>query len=182
MAKNKAAREIFMPGLALFLICLVCAAALAFTQTVTAQPILAAEQRAADEKKRELFPQAASFESIAARDGDGTLLGYVVQTDGKGYGGEISVMVGFDTTGTVIKVIVMNADSETPGLGQNVMKESWLRQFAGLTARQEIDVGHTSPGGKQIDAVASATFSSKGVAAAVRTAQTVLQNALKGER
>lgn len=104
-----------------------------------------------------------------AKAGDGSLLGYVMEsTSANGYGGDIVLYVGIRLDGTVngVKILEM---SETPGLGQeapNVL----IPQFAG----KKVDsFTYTKTGAKadnEVDAITSATVTTKAVTEAVNGA------------
>ena len=167
MAKNKKLnlKEILLPTVSLFLICLVMTGALAAVNAVTEKPIAANAAAQADAARQEIFAQA-QFEDcgsyyVARKDGE--LVGYCIETQAQGYGGVIQVAVGLDPDGGVLKVQVVNCDGETPGLGQKVKEESFLKQFIG--GRDAV----------QVDGIASATYSSRGVAEAVNKALDVYQ-------
>lgn len=82
---------------------------------------------------------------------DGTA-GYAVDVTAKGYGSDgINMMVGIDSDGKIISVIIVSATSETPGLGQNITKPQYTDGFKGLTA------------GQKADTISGATISSNGV-------------------
>ena len=153
-------KEILFPTLSLFVICLVISGALAAVNAVTAGPIAANEKLEADAARQALFP-GASFEArddyiIAMKDG--VPMGYCIDAEAQGYGGAIKVAVGLDVDGNVVKVQVVSCDGETPGLGQKVKEEGFLAQFIG---KKDAD---------SFDGIASATYSSRGVADAVNQA------------
>jgi len=80
--------------------------------------------------------------------------------------------VGLDTQGNVVKVQVLSCDGETPGLGQKIQEESFLKQFInGSTFFLKGVVGASSS--TPIDGIASATYSSRGVVNAVNQAKQV---------
>ena len=104
-----------------------------------------------------------------AKAGDGSLLGYVMESiSANGYGGDIVLYVGIRLDGPVngVKILEM---SETPGLGQeapNVLTP----QFAG----KKVDsFTYTKTGAKadnEVDAITSATVTTKAVTEAVNGA------------
>lgn len=104
-----------------------------------------------------------------AKAGDGSLLGYVLEsTSSNGYGGDIVLYVGIRLDGTVNGVQILEM-SETPGLGQeapNVLTP----QFAG----KKVDsFTYTKTGAKadnEVDAITSATVTTKAVTEAVNGA------------
>ena len=108
---------------------------------------------------------APAFEVYQALE-NGKLAGVAVVAKAKGYHGDIVIMISFD--GTLEKVVGMDVvqQTETAGLGSLITEEKFTKQFAGKPTGNPFETG------KDIQGVAGATISSKGVAAA-------LQNALK---
>ena len=168
-------KEILIPAVSLFAICLVIAGALAAVNAVTAGPIAANMAAGADAARQEIFP-GARFEDrgayFTAYAQSGGLLGYCVDTQAQGYGGAIQVAVGLDPDGGVLQVRVVAADSETPGLGQKVKEASFLDQFKGKTDAFALGGG--------IDGIASATYSSQGVVNAVNLALEIYNGQIGG--
>ena len=108
---------------------------------------------------------------------DGETVGMIFVTQENGYGGTVSIMTAVDTDGKVIAVKILDASNETPGLGQNVTKESFYGQFSDLTGEIVAKKSGTAIAeNNEIDAVTGATISSKAVTRAVNTA---LENAAK---
>ncbi|WP_165175633.1 RnfABCDGE type electron transport complex subunit G [Desulfovibrio sp. ZJ369] len=99
---------------------------------------------------------------------DGTLVGVALEEKGKGYGGEIGVMVGFDVGSDALAGIGITTLKETPGLGMRVTEAAFAGQFSGAG----LPVALASQGGS-IDGVSGATISSGGVVAAVNKAARV---------
>jgi len=164
-------KEILVPTISLFVICLVFTGALAVVNMVTEEPIAANMSAKADAARQEIFEDARFIDNrdyFTAMEQNGALLGYCIETQAQGYGGLIEVTVGLDPEGRVLKVQVVNCDNETPGLGQKVKEESFLRQFVG--GRDTV----------QADSIASATYSSQGVVNAVNQALQIYQEQIKG--
>ena len=67
---------------------------------------------------------------------------YAVSAAPKGYGGEISMMVGINADGEVTGVTIMDM-SETAGLGANAKKETFLDQFKGKDPKIQALTGAT---------------------------------------
>lgn len=155
------------------LICVIIAAALAFTNSVTSAIIVEREKREQDAARIELLSEGDSFAEVKLDEAKAKELniidmyaadngaGYVVQTTASGYGGPITVMTGIRADGTVEKVKVLSS-SETPGVGKKTEEESFLGQFA--------DKSGTLAVGSDITAVSGATVSSKAMVAAVNSA------------
>ena len=102
---------------------------------------------------------------------DGKIIGYIFKTSAKGYGGEISVMTAVNPDASVAAVEILDASGETPGLGQNVTKENFYKQYEGRPHDVVVVKGGNADKVKnEIDAVTGATISSKAVTKAVNTA------------
>ena len=161
--------KIFKPIVVLCVICVVITGALAATNGVTAPIIEAATAAAQEAARMELVPEATSFtqvEGVSAENVSGIYVAdngeAVITCHGKGYGGNITVMVAFTTDATV-KQIKITEQAETAGLGTKIVSEpSFQESFAGLPA-QDFTVS-------DIAAISGATISSKAVTAAVNAA------------
>ena len=178
--KNSKAKEIIVPAVSLFLICVVVTALLALTNAVTAPKIDALAVETQEASKKQVLSSAASFsdEKQIEKDGvsytyydglasDGSVMGYVFVTSAKGYGGDISVMVGVLGDGTVAGVNILSIN-ETAGLGMNAKNQSFLDQFLGNSG--EIGVAKNNPSDTEIQALTGATITSRAMATAVNTA------------
>lgn len=103
----------------------------------------------------------------AKKDGRVTAVAYA--STGSGYGGEIDVMVGLSMDGKLTGISVMT-HSETPGLGALITEPMFTEQFRGLPLEAGVEL---SSDGGDIDAVSGASFSSKGVIAAIQGAMEI---------
>lgn len=99
---------------------------------------------------------------------DGRLVGVALEERGKGYGGDIGVMVGFNVADDSLEGIGITTLKETPGLGMRVTEQAFAGQFSGA----RVPVALTAQGGG-IDGVSGASISSAGVVAAVNKAAQV---------
>lgn len=176
----KNAKEIIIPAVSLLLICVIVTALLGLTNSVTAPQIEKLALETQEAAKKEVLADAASFseEKQTEKDGEpypyfeglsdsGETVGYVFQTAAKGYGGDISVMVGIYTDGTVAGVSILSI-SETAGLGMNAKNESFLNQFLGKSGT--IGVQKNGASDTEIQALTGATITSKAMASAVNQA------------
>ncbi len=169
-------RRILILGLKLFAIAAVAGLALGATNMVTSGPIAQQAVVAADAARRSVLPTAVTFTELTAPEGlqnayagydaAGKLTGKTGTIVTKGYGGEIEITVGVDLTGTVTGVSVGGSSfAETAGLGARA-KETWFgEQFVGQTS----PISLSKDGGK-IDAITSATITSRAVTGAVNNA------------
>ncbi len=179
--KNSTVKEIVIPAISLFLICLVATALLGFTNQITAPKIEQLAIETENNAKKEVLSDAADFSDkmtatldeteysyYEGLDSDKNVIGYVFTTSAKGYGGDIKVMVGVDKSGSVTGVSILEI-SETAGLGMNAKNESFLKQF--LSKNGEISViKNGTPADNEISALTGATITSKAMAKAVNTA------------
>lgn len=176
----KNAKEILIPAVSLLLICAVVTALLGLTNSVTAPQIEKLALETQEAAKKEVLPNAASFsdEKQTEKDGEmypyfeglsdsGETIGYVFQTAAKGYGGDIVVMVGVLSDGTVAGVSILSI-SETAGLGMNAKNASFLQQFVGKSGT--IGVQKNGSSDTEIQALTGATITSKAMASAVNQA------------
>lgn len=92
---------------------------------------------------------------------------------GKGYGGDLGVMVAFDIESDKLAGAAVTVHSETPGLGANAKeKPDLVSQFKGLPVTDSVKV--TKDGG-QINAISGATITSRAVTQAVTRAMNAYQ-------
>ena len=98
---------------------------------------------------------------------DKKLWAVAFEVTGKGYGGDIGVLVGIDVETDRLLGIGITTLKETPGLGARVREKGFRSGFAGLGMSGVVKV---KADGGAIDAVSGATISSRGVCAAVTKA------------
>lgn len=181
-------REIIIPTLVLLIIGVVAAALLGGTNALTKDKIASIDAEAKAKAMSIVMPEAQSFgdevqaaEKLAystALNANGDVIGYAFTSSVSGYGGEIKVMAGIGTDGCITQITILAADSETPGLGQNVKKDNFLHQFIGKSSLLKV-VKNAVSGGDEIQAVTSATISSTAVTNAVNTALDYFRNHLQ---
>ena len=177
-------KAILIPTISLFLICAVVTAVLALTNNVTSEKIAANEQASKEQSMQTVVPDAVTFEEIEqdvlykGLDDSGSVVGYAISTAVQGYGGQVKVMTGI-ADDAIIGVDVYYNDDETPGLGKNTSNESFRSQYKGLKTDSEIHVSKDSADGQTVDAVTSATISSRAVTTAVNDAIEIYNHQVK---
>lgn len=179
MKKKFSPREIIIPTLVLLVIGVVAAALLGGTNMLTKDKIASIDAEEKSKAMALVMPDAEKFGEekeadekmtyTPALNADGDVIGYAFSVSTSGYGGEIRLMVGINTDGTVNKVTVLAADNETPGLGQNIKKDSFLSQFAGKSKILTV-VKNAVSSDDEIQAVTSATISSTAATKTVNAA------------
>ena len=182
-------KAVLIPTVSLFLICVFVTAALALTNRVTADKIADNELESKNQSMQNVCPGAESFDELIpdvlyqGKDASGATLGYAISTATQGYGGQVKVMTGI-ADGKIIGVDVFYNDDETPGLGKNTSNESFRDQYKGLTTDTDIAVSKDNIAGnaQTVDAVTSATISSRAVTKSVNEAvQIYNENVKEGE-
>lgn len=170
-------KEIIIPTVSLFIICLVVACALSITNALTKDQIDENEALTKEMSMMTVCDNAVTFEELIPDvaykgiDGNGNAAGYAISTSANGYGGQVMVMTGISTDGKILNIDVYDNDDETPGLGKNTSASSFTDQFSGLDAAGDLIVNKDYDGtGQEVDAVTSATISSRAVVKAVNEA------------
>ena len=131
--KNTFWTEMARPVVVLVVICLVASALLGFTNAKTAPVIEENIRIEAENTRKAVLPEASEFTELevsAELADNGT--GYVVTAEKTGYGGAVTVTVGFDTEGKIL-CVKANVSTETQGVGSKVGEESMLKKFEGLS-------------------------------------------------
>lgn len=186
--KKLSLKEVLVPALSLFVICLVVAALLAGTNLMTKDTI-ALQSRQKEEASRkvvlstaETFEEAVQDETVyyLGKDASGREVGYVFTTKAKGYGGDIQVMTGIDMEGTVIGVVILS-QNETPGLGANAVQDSFRDQYKQAAPQNGFSVVKGDAGEGEISAMTGATISSDAVTQAVNGAVSLFYQIKGGE-
>ena len=155
---------------------------------ITAEPIAQANAKAQEEAIREVAPTfdnnpIAESDTIHSNEGDivifpatlqGTLVGAAVKTGSRnGFGGEIAIIVGFESDGTIRDYRVLS-HSETPGLGAKM--EQWFRtdkNRQNILGKNPQNTNMTvSKDGGEVDAITASTITSRAFLEAVQRAYT----------
>jgi electron transport complex protein RnfG len=145
-------------GVILAVFCVLAAWGLAYVYQFTQPQIEKNAAQTIAEAKRSVLPVSGA--------------GVVRQVAVRGYAGEIKLLVGIDEKGRISGVKVLS-QQETPGLGANIVKTDWLKQFQGKTAADKLEAK------QDIDAVTGATISSRAVCSGVRQA---VRQAMGGDK
>ena len=155
-----------LPTVVLTVICLVASAALALTNQITAPLIAQAQEAAAREARLMVLPDADDFTQITDFSTENIIdvyeakngAGYAITATAKGYAGDLQVMIGITSEGTIADTQVMISE-ETPGLGSRVAEEPYRSQYRGKNASLD-----------GVDMISGSTVSSGAFEAAVNAA------------
>lgn len=173
--KNSNYENVVKPIVVLVVICLITSTLLAVTNYFTAPIIKAQEQQAAYAAYFEVLPGADNFTSVegfattgveeAVKADNGT--GYAFKAVGKGFGGDVPVIVGVDMNGVITGVSFMQ-NSETSGFGARL----WDGSADGATFAAELTgkSGSVALGSDGVNGLSGATVSSTAVVNAVNSA------------
>ena len=181
--KKGSAAFVFRLTVTLLLITAVVAAALAGVNAVTADKIAAMNAEKTRKAVELVLPGVEDFEELTreetwdskvqavycGRTADTNAVCYAVEATPVGFGGALTMMVGLDSTGTVLGISIVS-HSETVGVGaaaaaDNAKGTDFRNQFAGVN--QQVAV--TKDGGT-IDALSGATVTSRAVTEGVNIA------------
>jgi H+/Na+-translocating ferredoxin:NAD+ oxidoreductase subunit G len=173
-------KEIVQMIVVLSLICGVCAMALSGFRSATAERVENQVLSNVQGPKVKLVLEGSENDLIADRRkvtiGDQEMLLFVGKKDGKpwsiayeavggGFGGDISVMVGYNLEKDALTGIQIISNKETPGIGSKIIENQFTGQF------KDLEIGTvfmTKANGGEVDAVSGATYSSLGVCEALR--------------
>ena len=184
------------------IITLIAGLLLGVIHSITAGPIAAQEEKTRIRTQKAVFPAASSFKAVEgiadeevliekmadtgltktevcavdiAYDEAGDKLGYVVTSLNKeGYGGEIKIMTGIDTTGEEpsINGIAFLTLAETAGMGMKADLPEFKDQFVDLVPGDDMIVytktGKSAP--NEIDAISGSTITTSSVMKAANAA------------
>jgi electron transport complex protein RnfG len=141
---------------------------LGLTNTVVRPKIEWQKEQKIQRMLYEIFPNMTEHtleDDIYMIYSDGAEIGFAFLAVGKGYGGNIDILVGLENE-TTIKGITIVSHLESPGLGARITESSFRDQFIGVNIA---DVALRQEGG-EIDAITGATISSGAVVEAIRAA------------
>ena len=158
--------------LCLLVICLVCSALLAGVYALTKAPIDAAQAAKNEAAIKEVLPPAAvaveeertvdfdgqSYTYNLAYDELGNTVGCAINVAPVGFGGPVSIKVGFDVNGVIWNTKVLS-QSETPGLGAKCVEPAFADQFKGFDpSAKKLAV---KKDGGDVDAITASTITSR---------------------
>ncbi len=102
---------------------------------------------------------------------DGEPRGIAFETSGKGFGGNVGVMVGINVKDDKLLGVSVTTHSETPGMGARAKTDpNFVSQFKGQSVKEPFKV--TADGGA-INALSGATITSRAVSAATTEADQI---------
>ena len=163
-------KRIIQLGSLLGAFCVVFGVLLAFVYIITKPQIEFNAKKNLEDSLKEVLPKASLFKRLNINSNEAfegktkeETVGYILLQSPKGYSGKIEMLIGIDSKSSVSRVKILT-QTETPGLGANVVSEKFLKQFIGKTVKNKLEAK------KDIDAITGATISSKAVCSGVKEA------------
>ncbi|MBR2839161.1 MAG: RnfABCDGE type electron transport complex subunit G [Kiritimatiellae bacterium] len=166
-------KKILSLVVSLTLISGVCAAVLAYVNEITKGPISEIKVKQEQAAVKAVLPSGVekveqSGDFYVGTDASGKVVGYAAKgMNGEGYGGDIVLMVGFQADKRTVVCYKTLSASETPGLGMNLNTPEFAGQFAG----KDGSALSVKKDGGEIEAITSATITSRAVCRAIADAQ-----------
>ena len=159
-----------------------------FTKT----PIEKNQEKELREAIFQVLPQAKNYAELTrlddaiiykGLDAQGALAGYAVAGKGKGFQGEIKLMVGVEKNLKGFTGLEILESSETPGLGAKIAEEPFKSQFKILKLVQGTNIGYVKNKKPEketdLQAITGATISSEAIVNIVNELIHKLRNFLK---
>ena len=120
-------------------------------------------------KQNDAKGKEMTFTVYQIQDAQGNDLGAAVESTTMGFGGDLKVLVGFDTKGTILGYTLLE-HAETPGLGAKA--DQWFQDnmkgdIVGENPAEPLTV---SKDGGQVDAITASTITSRAFLLAVNNA------------
>ncbi len=179
--------QLFYQPLSLGAIALVTCTALVIGNQVTHSAIIAAEERDMQNSLSEVLPAGYGDNNLlkdtlqlTTDEGkaltvyrsrkSGTVNGAVFQTAARGYAGDVVVLIGIDTQGTLLGARVIK-HQETPGLGDKIeaAKTKWIESFTGKSlSSPPVEKWGVKKDGGVFDQFAGATITPRATVKAVK--------------
>jgi len=152
---TKASNPIYL-AFFLLVVCGVSTLVMAFTAVKTKDTILAAQaQETADSLKMILpeFDNNPAQEKVELKNGvilyiakkGGDVVGYAAEAKAKGFGGDVTGLVSFETDGAIRTVVVKSGHSETPGIGTKVTDRTAKRTISDVLNGRKTDSSKLVP-------------------------------------
>ena len=172
-------KEMLKYGFILGLICFLASAVLSVVNAVTEPQIKLQKETEENLALKEVMPEALNFKPklegekviyYTAYNNVGEINGFIVKAEGKGYSFVIEAMAGLNPKLEITNVKILS-QNETPGLGNRIMKDSFLSQFKG----KGLDSFN------QVQAITGATISSRAVINSIGNKISELKNQLLEE-
>ena len=103
-------------------------------------------------------------------DGD---KGWILELEGSGYGGPLTVVASYNTDGSIILARLMD-NNETVGFGKNAENENYMKIFIGTGGDKPVP-GDKAALGSDVDTVSGATITFTGITDALQNGSNLVK-------
>lgn len=135
----------------------------------------------ADSVKDSPIKPAGTISEVLEVYSGSDLAGYVIKTTGKGFHGDIDMMVAIDKDGKIAGIKIL-ADVETPGVGAKIENPEFQAKFKDKPTDDSLKVVKTkASAANEVEGISGATISSNAVTAAVNDVVKFYKANVKGE-
>ncbi len=171
--------------LCLLVICFVCSALLAGVNVLTKGPIAKAVEAKTTAAVTAVVPECDIVSNVQSTEFNGNnynyyvvrlgedVVGYAIETSVSGFGGNLKLMVGFNTEGVVCNTSVLECN-ETPGLGAKCKEAAFADQFKDFNP--SVKALKVRKDGGDVDAITASTITSRAYSLAVANAYEVYKS------
>lgn len=170
--------DIVKIGSKLAVICAVAAIALGIVNAITEPNIIKMKKEKLEAALEKVSGGMKVGDYVAVKDNpivngyyplsnsDNKITGYICRLTGIGYGGDLKLISGISSRGKILSAILLE-DLETPGLGQEAEKQSYMVKYIGTGQDKPVPVRKTQLSPKDADAVTGASITFMGVGKAL---------------
>jgi electron transport complex protein RnfG len=120
-------------------------------------------------KQNDAKGKEMTFTVYQIKDAQGNDLGAAVESTTMGFGGDLKVLVGFDSEGNILGYTLLE-HAETPGLGAKADKWFQKGQKGDIIGKNPAEPLTVSKDGGQVDAITASTITSRAFLLAVNNA------------
>lgn len=177
-------KESLKLGGILFLITGICVGLLGIVNQMTLPIIETNNLKLEQESMKQLISEADHFlqvnmvsdgiiKKVFVAQSSSDIVGYIVNVEPKGYGGNIGLLVGIDHN-NMIKGVKILSHSETPGFGANADKPDFINQY--INKQGTLKVTKIAPKVDEIQAITGATITSAAITEGVNAAADYTKN------
>ncbi|MCF7943061.1 MAG: FMN-binding protein [Spirochaetia bacterium] len=124
------------------------------------------------------FPEITSFYPLYQNTESA---GYILLMTASGYGGPMELIAGYKASGELINARLLQ-NSETPGLGKEAEKDTYMEMFAGSGGENSIPARKSELPEDRADAVSGSTITFTGIAKALSTGSAFVKNRAGSEK
>ncbi len=177
-------------ALKLTLICLLAVLSLSLVNFLTEKKIIQNGIIVEEKTNKDLINDAEKFEKKNFKDPElqksgfyyyeakkgKNVIGYIISSIGKGYGGDFKLMVAVDTNLTIVNMKMLK-NNETPGIGKKAETKEYMKKFVGTnTSNKPFPETKNFLSQEDKDAITGATITFNAIVKATKRALDLLKD------